>query len=52
MLLGLLGGSRTALYVTIAVTVIFFAALHGYQGWAGVVDTGLYDGVTLTLLYV
>jgi membrane protease YdiL (CAAX protease family) len=26
--------------------------LHGYQGWAGVIDSGLYGGVTLTLLYL
>ena len=49
---GLLGGSRAALYGAAAATVLLFAALHGYQGWAGVVDTGLYGGVTLTLLYL
>ena len=52
MLWGLLGGSRGALHVTIVLTVLLFAAAHGYQGWAGVVDTGLYGGLTLTLLYV
>ena len=49
---GLLGDSRAALYGAAAATVLLFAALHGYQGWAGVVDTGLYGGLTLTLLYL
>jgi uncharacterized protein len=48
----LLGDSRIAFYLSIAGTVLFFAALHGYQGWAGILDTGLYGGLTLTLLYV
>lgn len=46
------GSSRTALYLSVAITTIVFAAFHGYQGWAGVIDTGLYGGLTLTLLYV
>lgn len=33
------------------VTVLLFAFSHGYQGWAGIVDTGLYGGLTLSLLY-
>ena len=33
-------------------TIALFAALHTYQGWAGVIDTGLYGGLTLTLLYL
>lgn len=48
----LLGGSRVALLVTIVATVALFAAGHGYQGWVGIVDTGFYGGLTLTLLYV
>lgn len=48
----LLGGSRVALIVTVAATVILFAAGHGYQGWAGIIDPGFYGGLTLTLLYV
>lgn len=48
----LLGGSRAALMAAIVATVVLFAAGHGYQGWAGVVDTGFYGGLTLTLLYV
>jgi membrane protease YdiL (CAAX protease family) len=48
----LLGGSRTALIVAGVATVVLFAAGHGYQGWAGIIDTGFYGGLTLTLLYV
>lgn len=48
----LLGGSGVALVATVAATVALFAAGHGYQGWAGVVDTGFYGGLTLTLLYI
>lgn len=48
----LLGGSRAALMAAIVATVVLFAAGHGYQGWAGVIDTGFYGGLTLTLLYV
>ena len=49
---GAVGGGRTATLVAAAVTILLFAALHGYQGWAGVIDTGLYGGLTLTLLYL
>lgn len=48
----LLGGSGAALAAAVAATAALFAAGHGYQGWAGVVDTGLYGGLALTLLYV
>ena len=48
----LLGGSGIALVIAVVATVCLFAAGHGYQGWAGVVDTGFYGGLTLTLLYV
>ena len=47
-----LGRSTGALAAAVAATTVFFAAGHGYQGWAGVVDTGLYGGLTLTMLYV
>jgi membrane protease YdiL (CAAX protease family) len=47
-----LGPSGVALVATVAATVVLFAAGHGYQGWAGVVDTGMYGGLTLTLLYL
>jgi hypothetical protein len=49
---GTLGNGRVGLIIAAIVTVILFAALHGYQGWAGVIDSGLYGGVTLTLLYL
>lgn len=49
---GVLGPSRLALYAVVAITTLLFAAGHGYQGWAGVLDTGFYGGLTLTLLYV
>lgn len=48
----LLGGSTIALVATVAATVTLFTAGHGYQGWAGVVDTGLFGGLALTLLYL
>jgi membrane protease YdiL (CAAX protease family) len=47
-----LGESTSALTVASVTTVVVFAALHGYQGWAGVLDTGLYGGVILTLLFI
>ena len=37
--------------VATVIVVAVFALSHGYQGWAGVVDTGLYGGLTLSLLY-
>ncbi|MBX7540516.1 CPBP family intramembrane glutamic endopeptidase [Qipengyuania sphaerica] len=33
------------------IVIVLFALSHGYQGWAGVIDTGLYGGLTLSLLY-
>tara|TARA_B100001179_G_C18512732_1_gene369292 strand:+ start:204 stop:893 length:690 start_codon:yes stop_codon:yes gene_type:complete len=33
------------------IVAALFAFSHGYQGWAGIVDTGLYGGLTLSLLY-
>lgn len=49
---GTLGGGRMALIAAAIATVVLFAALHGYQGWTGVVDSGIYGGITLTLLYL
>lgn len=49
---GLIGGKRIATIIAAAVTILLFASLHSYQGWAGVIDTGLYGGLTLTLLYL
>lgn len=48
----LLGTSGVSLIAAVVVTVLLFAAGHGYQGWAGIIDTGLYGGLTITLLYV
>ena len=33
------------------VVVVLFGLSHGYQGWAGIIDTGMYGGLTLSLLY-
>jgi membrane protease YdiL (CAAX protease family) len=52
MLRRVLGTSRIALIGSVVATMLLFAALHGYQGWAGVVDTGLYGGLTMTVLYI
>lgn len=47
-----LGRSRGALVAAAIVTIVVFALLHGYQGVAGVIDSGLFGGVTLTLLFL
>lgn len=47
-----MGRSKVALAGAFLVTVVVFALLHGYQGVAGVIDTGLYGGVVLTALYL
>ncbi len=54
----LLGGLALALgdrmpgrVVATILVVTIFALSHGYQGWAGIVDTGIYGGLTLSLLY-
>lgn len=52
MLRNVLGDSRAGLVVTVLATVVLFAAGHGYQGWAGIIDTGFYGGLMLTLLYL
>lgn len=48
----LLGDARWVTPLAVVITTSLFAALHGYQGWAGVIDTGLYGGLSLTLLYL
>lgn len=48
----LLGGGHRATAASVVATTLLFAALHGYQGVAGVIDTGLYGGLGLTLLYL
>ena len=48
----LFGPSRGGTVGAVALVTVVFALLHGYQGWAGVVDSGLYGGLTLTLLFL
>ena len=48
----LFADTRWAGLLSVAITTLLFAAFHGYQGWAGVFDTGLYGGLGLTLLYL
>lgn len=45
------GGGWIERSIATLVTILLFAFSHGYQGWAGIVDTGLYGGLTLSLLY-
>jgi len=33
------------------IVAILFALSHGYQGWEGILDTGVYGGTLLSLLY-
>lgn len=47
---GALGPGPLRAGIAVAVVVLLFGALHGYQGWAGMVDTALYGGLTLSLL--
>ena len=47
-----IGAGSVALIASVLTTTVLFAAGHGYQGWSGVVDTGLYGGLTMTLLFV
>lgn len=46
------GGTTVGTAVAVALTTVLFALGHGYQGWAGIVDTGLFGGLGLSLLYV
>lgn len=47
---GALGPGPLRAGVAVSVVVLLFGALHGHQGWAGMVDTALYGGLTLSLL--
>lgn len=49
---GILGRGRGAWIAAVLLVSVTFAALHGYQGVAGMIDTGLYGGLAMTLLYV
>ena len=46
-----LGGGVASRITATVIVVVLFALGHGYQGWAGVIDTGIYGGLTLSLLY-
>ncbi len=48
----ILGSSRMALVITVLFTAMTFSLLHGYQGIAGMIDTGLFGGLGLTLVYL
>ncbi|MCB0037993.1 MAG: CPBP family intramembrane metalloprotease [Anaerolineales bacterium] len=48
----LFGNTRLALTAITILTTALFALGHGYQGWAGVIDTGIYGGLILTLLFL
>lgn len=45
------GGGPTARVVATVLVTLLFGLGHGYQGWAGIIDTGLYGGLLLSLLY-
>lgn len=47
----LAGRGNVGKVIAVAVTTLLFALSHGYQGVAGMIDTGLYGGLTLSLLY-
>lgn len=45
------GGGMVSRIIATILVVLLFAFSHGYQGWAGIVDTGFYGGLSLCLLY-
>lgn len=50
---GLLGPSPVATAVVVLVPTLLFAILHGYQGgWVGMLDTGMFGGMTLSTLFL
>lgn len=44
-------GVTTARVLATAIVAVLFALSHGYQGWAGMVDTGLFGGLLLSVIY-
>lgn len=50
---GILGESRVATGLVVLVPTVLFAMVHGYQGgWVGMLDTGIFGGATLSLLFL
>jgi hypothetical protein len=50
---GIFGGSRAATGLVVLVPTVLFAMVHGYQGgWIGMLDAGLFGGLTLSLLFL
>lgn len=50
---GILGASPVATALVVLVPTVLFATLHGYQGgWIGMLDTGVFGGATLSLLFL
>lgn len=49
---GIFGASRVAGSLVVLVPTVLFAMVHGYQGgWIGMLDTGVFGGATLSLLF-
>lgn len=50
---GILGESRIAMALVVLVPTVLFAMVHGYQGgWVGMLDTGIFGGATLSVLFL
>jgi hypothetical protein len=50
---GIFGASPAATALVVIVPTVLFAMLHGYQGgWIGMLDTGVFGGATLSLLFL
>lgn len=50
---GTFGQSRIATTLAVLVPTVLFAMVHGYQGgWVGMLDTGIFGGATLSLLFL
>lgn len=50
---GIFGESRIATTLVVLVPTMLFAMVHGYQGgWVGMLDTGVFGGATLSLLFL
>ena len=50
---GMLGHSKMASALVVLVPTLLFALLHGYQGgWVGMLDTGAFGGLTLSLIFL